>query len=269
MKKSAFKTTLSTALCVALVSFTGVAYAEEDSPIPKVSDGFRSSLTPYFWMPSVNGPLDVHNTKIGELHMNNTKVLDSLSMGAMMSGQVNYGRWGIFGNGVFAKLRPSGTTSRLPEGGTVNADTSLWLGVYTLAGTYTAYASDSVILDVMLGARFLNLNTKTNLAGSVVRTGPTQDRTNYTQYNSTDAIGGVQGRIRIGESQFFVPFYLDGGGGSAYSKFSSQQILGIGYTHKNMDMMLVYNNYYYKINKGDFSARLNMGGPALATTFRF
>lgn len=271
MKKSAFETTLSSALCIALLSFAGIVSAEEDSPIPKVADEFRFGLTPYMWMPSVAGPVDIRNTQVGDVHMTNTQVLDYLSMGAMGEGQVHYGRWGVLANAVFAKLSPPGHRSKanLPEGGTVDAKTDLWLGVYSLAGTYTVYNSDSVYVDVLAGARFLNLNTKTNLDASVVRTGFNQSKTAYSQYSSTDAIGGVQGRIRIGESKFFVPFYLDAGGGSAYSKFTSQQMLGIGYTYKNMDMMLVYDNYYYKINKGDFSARLDMGGPALATTFRF
>jgi hypothetical protein len=233
--------------------------------MPKVTDGFRAALTPYLWMPGVSGPVDYKNTQIGELHMSNSQVLDSLSMGAMMEGHVSYNRWGLYGNAVFAKLRPKGTTSALPEGGTVNAHSDLWLGVYAVAGTYTAYSSNSVYLDVLAGARFLNLNTKTTLDASVARA----DKTNYTQYNSTDAIGGVMGRVRIGDTKFFVPFYVDAGAGSPYSKFSSHQYLGIGYTHKNIDMVLVYNNLYYKINKDNISAKLDMGGPALATTFRF
>ncbi len=236
--------------------------------MPKVTDGFRYVLTPYMWMPGVSGPVYHNNTKIGDLNMSNGQVLDSLSIGAMLNGTVYYERWGIMGNATYAKLRPSGTSS-YQQGVNVDTDTTFWLGIYTVAGTYTAYASDSVFLDVLAGARFLNLNVKTALKGTVAATGYSADTTVYTQYNTTNPVAGVQGRIRMGESQFFVPFYLDVSGASQNSTFNSQQILGIGYTYKNIDTLLVYNNVYYKMNKDNFSARLDMGGPAIATTFRF
>ena len=232
------KVALSTACGLILSAASGV-FAEEDSPIPRVTDGFRYVLTPYMWMPGVSGPVYHNNTKIGDLNMNNTQVLDSLSIGAMLNGIVHYGRWGIMGNATYAKLRPSGTSS-YQQGVNVNTDTTFWLGIYTAAGTYTAYASDSVFVDVLVGARFLDLNVKTALKATAQ--GYSSDTALYTQYNATSAITGVQGRLRIGESKFFVPFYLDVGGGSQNSSFNSQQILGIGYTYKNIDTLLVYNN---------------------------
>ena len=269
LPKNVLRTTALAALC-GLLSVANPVFAEEASPIPKVTEGFRFAVTPYVWTPHVKGSLDYNNTQIAEVSMSTGTILKSLSAGAMLNGTMHYGRWGLMGNATYAKLKPPGVHANLKEEGvTVDANTDLWMGVYTLAGTYTAYAGDTVYLDLLAGARFLNLNTKTDLDASVAQLGYSKDTTLYSGLNATDAVAGAQGRIRLGGSRFFVPFYLDAGGGSAVAKFTSQQILGVGYTFDALDMMLVYNNIYYSLNKNQYSAYINMGGPAVAATFRF
>ena len=264
-----FKIIVMVLLCAPLCMATN-ALAEKASPIPKVTDEFRFSLTPYVWVPSVNGTVDYNNTKVAEISMSGNKVLSNLSVGAMFDGEVHYGRWGVMGNATFAKLSASSTKANMIEQGvTVDAKTDAWLGIYTVAGTYTAYASPSLFVDVLAGARFLNLNTKTNLDASVAQIGYNKDTTLYSQFSATTPVGGVQGRVRIGETNFFVPYYLDAGGSNAVAKFTSQQILGVGYTFDIADVLLVYNNLYYNMRKDSVSAYVNMGGPAIAATFRF
>lgn len=250
--------------------FIANAFAEQTTPIPQITDDFRFVVTPYLWTPSVRGTVDYDNIKVADVGMSSSQVLSSLSMGAMLDGGIHYGRWGIMGNATFAKLKPPGTQSYLRQQGvTVDANADLWLGVYTTAATYTAYAGESLYIDVLAGARFFNLNTKTRLNESAVQHGWNQSLTNYSSFSSTNAVGGVQGRLRIAETQFFIPFYLDAGGGGANAKVTSQQILGLGYTFTAADILLVYNNLYYSLSKDNISAYVNMGGPAIAATFRF
>lgn len=264
LKKIAVKAMLCSLLLV-----TGVTYAGGSSPIPKITEGFRFVVTPYLWTPSVSGTVDYQNTKIAEITMSSNQILKDLNMGGMLDAEVHYGRWGLIGNATFAKLKATSTKSNLVEQGTtVNSKADAWLGIYTVAGTYTAYAGESLFVDVLAGARFLNLNTKTTLDVSGVPS-YNKDTTLYSGISATNAVGGVQGRVRIGESKFFVPFYLDAGGGSALAKFTSQQILGVGYTFDAADVLLVYNNLYYNLHKDSVSAYINMGGPAVAATFRF
>jgi hypothetical protein len=259
-----FKLVTTSVVTIFVILTSGFASAEEVAPLPKVGEGFRFAITPYVWVPSVHGTVDYDNTQIATASMSGSTIVKNLDTGFMLDGEIHYGRWGILGNATFAKLKMPNTQANLPaQGTTATAQTDIWMGIYTAAGTYTAYSSEQFYLDVLAGARFLHLNSKTNLSE------PAAQSTLFSGLSSTDAVGGVQGRIRIGESRFFVPYYVDAGGGSAIAKFTSQQILGVGYSFKLADVLLVYNNLYYNFNKNNYSAYVDMGGPAIAATFRF
>lgn len=244
--------------------------AEEASPIPVVTDEFRYSLTPYLWFSSVNGVLDYKNTPVADTSLNANKILSNLAVGGMFEGEIHYNNWGVMGNAIYAKLSNGGSKSYLRDNAvTVDSKSDAWLGIYTAAGTYTAYASKSIYLDVLAGARFFNMNTKVQLDSSVNRLAYNHDTTLYSSTSATDAIAGVKGRVRLGESKFYVPYYVDAGGGSAIAKFTTQELLGIGYAFNYADVSLVYNNLYYSMSNNNKSSYVNMSGPMIAATFRF
>ena len=245
--------------------------AADKSPIPTISDEVSFVVTPYLWAAGLTGNVDVNNTQRVHTTMGFDKVLQNLAAAAMGDGEVHYGRWGIYGNAVYTKLVHEQSNSKGVDGLNLNVNSTAdaWLGIYTVAGTYTAYASKSAYLDVLAGARFLNLNAKVQLDASVQNTPYQGDKTYYSSLRTSDAVAGVKGRIRLGESSWYVPFYLDAGGGSSVAKLTSQQAIGIGYAFKDADVGLFYNNIYYSLSSGNISSYINMTGPAVAATFRF
>jgi hypothetical protein len=261
------------ATLIAGLLVAGLAHGETSnsaSPIPSVNEGLRFAITPYLWLAGISGKVDYNNVQRVDTRMSSRNVLSNLSIGGMLDGEVHYNRWGIMGNAVFAKLSNQGSKSYLKDQAlTIDSKTDSWLGVYTVAGTYTAYVDQSVYLDVLAGARFLNANAKVQLDASVANTPYSGDRTLYSSTNVTDAVAGLKGRVRVNDSRFYVPFYLDAGGGSALAKFTSQQALGVGYAFDDFDLSLVYNNLYYGMSKDRVSSYMNMSGPAVAVTFRF
>jgi hypothetical protein len=270
LKIHTLKNVAARLLATTLLS-VGAAHAEDVNPIPTVTDDFRFLVTPYLWAAGINGNVDYDNAQRVHSHINSEKVLQNLSAAVMLDGEIHYGRWGLMGNGAFAKLSHSGSSSHVKDGMSLNVDsnTDAWLGVYTVAGTYTAYVDPSIYIDALAGVRFLNLNSKIQLDASIVNTPYQGDKTLYSSLHTSDAIAGVKGRFRLGESSWYVPFYLDAGGGSAIAKFTSQQALGIGYAFKDADLALYYNNLYYSLSNGHVSSYVNMTGPALAATFKF
>lgn len=235
-----------------------------------ISDSFRFSLTPYLWGAGITGNVDYNNGKHAHAQLSSDKVLNNLSMGAMLDGEIHYGRFGLMGNAVYAKLHNTGSKSYLHhEQINVDSATDAWMGIYTVAGTYTAYSDQKLYLDIIAGARFLNLNAKVQLDASVVNTPLFVSKTMYSSTSATDAIGGIKGRARLGETSFFIPFYLDAGGSSSVAKFTSQQILGVGYSLKYADILLIYNNLYYSLSNDKATSYINMSGPLLGATFRF
>lgn len=268
------KQTLNKFFSIALyiVAFTQapLSQAENTSPIPEISDGFRFSITPYLWMAGLSGNVDYANGKSVHSDLNANKVLSNLSVGFMADGEIHYGRYGVMGNAIFAKLSHSGSKSYLKDDAlTISSTTDAWMGIYTAAGTYTAYADPNWYIDILAGARFLNLNSKTQLDLSINPIHYSGGKTLYSKLSSTDAVGGLKGRYRLVDSNFYIPFYVDAGGGSSTAKFTSQQALGVGYAFSYADISLVYNNLYYSLSNDNASSYINMSGPAIAATFRF
>ena len=249
----------------------GIVHSEEISPIPTVKDEFRYAITPYVWLSGMNGKVDYKNNQVADTRLSSGQVAGQTDVAFFLDGEVHYGHWGVMGNAVYSKSSSLGSKTVLPAYGGVSIDsnTDSWMGVYTVAGTYTALANSSVYVDALAGARFLNMNSKVQLRATELPTGYTGDKTLYGNLSVTDAVAGFKGRVRISDSRFFVPFYLDAGGGSATAKFTSQQMLGVGYAYGWGDVTLAYNNLYYSLSKNNVSSYLNMGGPAVAATFRF
>jgi len=82
-----------------------------------------------------------------------------------------------------------------------------------------------------------------------------------------DGVVGFRGSARLGAGNWFVPYYLDAGAGT--SKFTWQGLLGIGYSFRWGDLLLVYR--YLTFEQGDDKPvqRLEFAGPALGATFHF
>lgn len=252
-----------------LISLNSPVSATDTTPLPSATEGFRYVITPYLWFLGINGKLDYNNVQRVDTKLNDSQLLSTTDIGGMIEGEVHYGRWGVMGNAIYSKSSSLGSKSYIKDQAlTVDSNSNSWIGIYTLAGTYTAVTTPSVYLDVLAGARFLNINSKTALSASVPNT-YTGDRTLYASVSATDAIGGLKGRARISDTNFYVPFYVDAGGGSSVAKFTSQQVLGVGYAFEYVDISLVYSNLYYSMSKNQVSSYINMSGPALAATFRF
>lgn len=264
------RVTLKNLLITSLLVNFSHAFATEAAPLPTATEGFRYAITPYLWFLGMNGKVDYNNVQRVDTKIDTNQLLSTFDIGGMLEGEVHYGRWGIAGNGIYSKSSSLGSKSYLRDQAlTVGSNTTSWIGIYTVAGTYTAVSTPSIYLDAIAGTRFLNLNSKTGLNTSVANTSYVGDRTLYSTITATDAIGGFKGRVRISDSNFYVPFYVDAGGGSSVAKLTTQQILGIGYAFSQVDISLVYSNLYYSLSKNQVSSYLNMSGPALAATFRF
>ena len=74
--------------------------------------------------------------------------------------------------------------------------------------------------------------------------------------------------LELGESNWYVPYYADIGAGT-HSNWSSMAWAGIGYRFDWGNVLLVYKNIYYDQGSGKPLQDLNLGGGALAVTFKW
>ena len=85
--------------------------------------------------------------------------------------------------------------------------------------------------------------------------------------NVTAGIVGAKGRVKLGESNWFVPFYVDVGGGDSVTTW--QAAAGIGYAYSWGDVRLDYRYMSFDRNGDTLIQGLDTGGLAMGLNFVF
>jgi hypothetical protein len=86
---------------------------------------------------------------------------------------------------------------------------------------------------------------------------------------TTDPIIGLKGRVQLGASDYFMPFYIDVGGGSSNTEITSQQMIGVGRAFAWGDTTLGIKNLYYKQKVNKVTTDQSLYGVTLGVTFKF
>jgi hypothetical protein len=95
-------------------------------------------------------------------------------------------------------------------------------------------------------------------------------RTGSLTFSATEpeGVGGVTGRINIPNSRFYVPFYLDAGGGAV--PFTWEIYSGIAYKAANwIDLSAGYRYLAFEDGRRNGLQKLDLGGAVVAANFRF
>jgi hypothetical protein len=238
------------------------------------------TLTPYVWLPNVNGTIDGHvlGSNLGDLRASTeigpNDYLQNLKFGAMATGEVRKGDWSVFTDIIYidfgdqrSRVRNiTGLEGRPLSSIDRSATTSLSATVWTLAGARTLVHKPMGNLDLLAGFRYVGIDTelKLDITGSegVIDTRVRSSR-NLTEW---DGILGVKGQLRLGEGRWFMPYYLDVGTGS--SNWTWQALIGVGYAFDWGEVNLSIRSLSYDFND-KHDADLRMTGPTLGATFRW
>ena len=229
---------------------------------PADSDKWRFSITPYIWAMGVTGSISHNGDNKGTVKLSPGDILSVINMAAMLEMQAQKGNFGIYLDSVYGSM--SNTKSIIVGHNDLTGKTSMDITMLTLAPTYTLQNTPTLYLDGLLGARMLWQNAKTSI--SATQTEASLSTSSNLQV--TTPIIGLKGRWNLGDSKYFVPFYVDVGGGGS-SSFTSQAYLGVGRAFDWGDISLVAKNAYYQFKPNKTTVDLNMFGFALAATFRF
>lgn len=248
--------------------------------------GWHFVLTPYLWMPNINGMLDgrvpglvaTDGADLGGLkasaEIGPNDYLQNLKFGAMATGEVRKGDWSLFTDIIYIDFGDQRSRVRDitgPEGRSLssvggNATTSLSATVWTLAGARTLLHNPRGHLDLLAGFRYVGIESelKLDIRGTegLVDTSSRSSR-DLTEW---DGVLGVKGQVRLGEGRWYMPYYLDIGTGS--SNWTWQALLGVGYAFDWGEVNLSIRNLSYDFNSKN-DADLRMTGPTLGATFRW
>jgi len=243
------------------------------------------AVTPYLWLPNVNGTLKYSPPPSGsgapEVTTGPNNYLENLSGVLMLAGEARKGKWSLLSDLIYLDFRSEDSNVKAVDfGGSVvstslNASTksSLTGLQWMLAGGYTVVQTPHAMLDVIGGFRYLGIEAKSDWQLTATVTGPGGGQTFPASGSISrrtdlwDGIIGVRGRLRLGESQWFVPYHLDVGAGS--SRLTWQGLLGIAYAFKWGDAVFGYRRLYYDQGDDKLLQDFRFSGPTLGASFRF
>jgi opacity protein-like surface antigen len=246
-------------------------------------DRWSFSLTPYLWLPNVNGTLKYSlppsNTGSPDVETGPNNYLQNLQAALMLSGTARKGEWSVSSDLIYLSFANQKSSVKAVDFGGSTVDTSLnsstssslkgWL--WTLAGGYELARTPRATLEAIGGVRYLSIRASTDWQLTATVNGPgggqvfpasgsIAERTDLW-----DPIVGVRGRVNLGDGKWHLPYYLDVGAGS--SKLTWQALLGVSYAFSWGEAVLAYRHLAYDQKDEKLLQDFRFSGPALGVTF--
>ena len=258
----------------ALTVFMSTAQAQ---PVDPYDGNWRFTLTPYLWLPSLDGMLnfDLPNGS-PNVDASAGDILEKLNFALMAAGDARKGNWSVFTDFIYLNLSDQNATVKSVTGPGGVIEIPIDIGtqssqkgfIWTLAAGYTLLRGPVASLDVFAGFRDLQLKATLDwrLAGPL-GSFPQTGSTSNTAVAWTGLIG-LKGRIRLDQAgTWFIPYYADVGWGSSASTW--QGLIGVGYAFRWGDLHLTYRYLHYDADASRLLDDISLMGPALGATFHF
>lgn len=279
MKKIKSKYSLHAAILFsvsALFISANFAYAAEElNPIRKVENAWSFELTPYLWAPGIGSTLNYSGQYIKTADLSANNIISNLKSGAMLAGEVRYGKWGVMADVVSATLQKTSNTSVTPQAPytyQIATKATVQQTILTGAATYNFINNQNATMDGLLGVRWIGVTATLNLAVDGVSAAINGDS---KVMSTADPIVGLKGRYRLANSTWYMPYYADIGSGGGATNLTWQAMLGIGKAvSKGVDVSLIYRGLYYDMNSSKTNGqgllqKTTFQGPQLSATFNF
>jgi hypothetical protein len=266
----------------------GTAATAQTTAAQTGGDQWRFSVMPYLWLPTIDATLKFKtpngNPEV-DVKANPDDYLSDLDMALLLAFEARKGKWLVFSDVTYMKLSSSSSSVRSVDFNvgpgpidvtTLNAGTQTEMEstIWTLAGGYNLVQGPKASLDLIGGARYLKLKATTDwqLTANVIGPGgggvlPASGSVTESG-DIWDGIVGVKGRFKLGDGNWFMPYYLDAGTGG--SQFTWQAQTGIGYAFRWGDLLLGYRYLAWEQDdKAKPIQELKLYGFGLGGIFRF
>jgi hypothetical protein len=247
--------------------FLGVSPALAQTDSSDSQDQWEFAGAIYLWGADISG----HTVRGSEVVVGISDLLDNLEMAFMGSFAARKNKWALLTDFVYLDLGVDKTADlSIPIGPIhvpVTSSVSLDLKglVVHLAAGYSLYSEGASRLEVIGGARYLDLDTDMFL--ELESLGPGQSRSISDSLSTWDAIVGLNGNASLGE-RWYMPYYVDVGAGD--SKLTWQAAAGIGFrAGRVVDLALVYRHLEWDFESTRLIDDINFSGPTLGVIFRW
>lgn len=260
----------------AILCAVGFAAAVPLAAQAQASEPWKWEAAIYGYFPSIGGTTAFPANSSGStIDVSSDDVIDALKFGFMGQIEARKGKWGLWTDLVYADFGASQQGSRdfTVNRQSVSADANLSLDVkatiWSLAGIYNLQSTPQTNLDLLFGARLLDMEQTMSWAlSSDVPALPGRSGTSSIDVANWDAIVGIKGRHYFGaDRRWFLPYYLDIGTGE--SKFTWQINAGVGYRFDWGSMFATWRYLDYDFKSGKAVESLNMSGPVIGVAFQW
>lgn len=262
------------------------AAAQQDAP----RAGWSFDVAPYLWLPAISGNLryDLPQRPSGsaDVKLDAGDYFEQLNAALVVAATARHGRFTVLTDLMYVSADAGGSrvqavdvvgVGRNPVSSTANAsgESNLKMTLWTLAGGYTLASGAWGHVDALAGFRYLGVEARTDynltvtLQGPLGNAGPSFGGAGRLSGRDDiwNGIVGVRGRLNIGESSFFVPYYLDIGGGD--SNLTWQGFTGIGYRTGWGGVQLGWRHLSYDQGGRSLVQDVTMSGAYLAVNVSF
>ena len=273
---------LSSAVSILAVPQAGSAQSAD-------SDQWKWSITPYIWLPTINGKFrfalprgDEGGGTSVDSEVGPSDYLTDLNAVLMLSAELRSGRWAFGGDLIYLDMTldtsnvktvtGDGGSLTIPRETNLDTETDLKGTVVSLVATYTLSESDAWNVAALGGLRYFTLDSDIDWELTSTLTGPgfTFARDGHLSGDTDmyDGIVGLRGKWWLGSAHhWYVPWYVDVGTGS--SNLTWQAMLGGGYAWQRSDVLFVWRQLDYDRDEHDLLQEIQFGGFGVGFTWRF
>ena len=244
-----------------------IAPAHVQAEEPGTSDAWQFSAALYLWGAGIDG-----KTQSGSrVSVDFGDIFDNLEMGFMGAFQARKGKWSLLTDVIYLDVSADKTVgASIPVGPvsidvTTKADLDLTGWVLHFAGTYNLLTKGKSRLDLIGGARYLDLDM--DLKVSLEALGPNRSRTLSESGSVWDGIVGVMGNISLSE-RWYIAYLFDIGTGESDFTWQAKGSIGFRAT-KWLDLDIVYRHLEWDFKSDMLIDDISFSGPAFGAIFRF
>lgn len=255
--------------------------ASAPSPAATPDNAWHTTISPYIWLPGISGTLSLKHPALtpggGFANVNiatgPSNYLSFINSGGLVAADVSKGAFDIGADLLFLNLSHTGSANVTITGPLGNVEIPVTSAVgwhmnqtlWEITPGVTIARGSGGSIGAFVGVRSLSMTASANwtFTGPIDLV-PLSDQAGGNA-TLTDFIGGVRGKLNLGD-KWFAPYYVDFGSGTSNSTY--QYFAGVGYAQKWGNYVLFYRDLGY--NQTNADARLqniSLGGLGFGVTF--
>jgi len=246
--------------------FAGALLLASGAAAAGSADDWQYAGTIYLWGAGINAETARGST----VDIDFNTLVNNLNMAFMGAIEARRREWSLVADVIYLNVGGDGqgtvAVPIAPESPVlvdVDADVKARAWILNLHGAYNLLTSEQASLDVLAGARYLEMKIDFGVDLSA-EPGQATIRRSVSD-NVWDGVVGVKGRVNLAD-RWYLPYYADVGTGQ--SDLTWQVFAGVAYSFDWGEMSLVYRRAEWEFDDKRLD-NLQVSGPAAAVTWHF